>query len=64
MPCARLRGWAGLTQGCPCEPSEPWPRVVECRLCDYVSDVLTDDEVAEDLAYDHVVATHPEVEEP
>lgn len=25
LPCARLRGWAGQVQGCPCEPSEPWP---------------------------------------
>ncbi len=25
LPCARLRGWAGRRQGCPCEPSEPWP---------------------------------------
>ena len=38
--------------------------VVECRLCAYVSDLVTPDDVAEDLAYDHVVAAHPEVEEP
>ena len=25
LPCVRLRGWAGADQGCPCEPSEPWP---------------------------------------
>jgi hypothetical protein len=25
LPCVHLRGWAGRDQGCPCEPSEPWP---------------------------------------
>ncbi len=25
LPCGQLRGWAGRPQGCPCEPSEPWP---------------------------------------
>ncbi len=25
LPCVQLRGWAGRSQGCLCEPSEPWP---------------------------------------
>ena len=37
--------------------------VVECRFCDFRSGVLPDDD-AEDLAHDHVVERHPEVEEP
>lgn len=37
--------------------------VVECRLCDLTSERLPEQD-AEDLAHDHVVAAHPEVEEP
>ena len=39
--------------------------VVVCRLpgCGFVSSVLSE-EAADDVAYDHVVAAHPEVEEP
>ncbi len=37
--------------------------VVECRLCDFVSELLPED-AAEELAHDNVVETHPEVEEP
>ena len=25
LPCARLRGWAGRVQGCPCAPADAWP---------------------------------------
>ncbi len=34
VPCARLRGWAGQVQGCPCEPSEPWPNCDVSRAQD------------------------------
>ena len=34
LPCARLRGWAGRVQGCPCEPSEPWPSCDVSRALD------------------------------
>jgi hypothetical protein len=36
----------------------------ECRLCDFRSGALPSFDAAADLAYDHVVAEHPEVEEP
>ena len=34
LPCVRLRGWAGRPQGCPCEPSEPWPDCDVSRALD------------------------------
>lgn len=37
LPCARLRGWAGRVQGCPCEPSEPWPGCDVSRALDLCS---------------------------
>jgi hypothetical protein len=36
----------------------------QCRLCAFRSDALRSCDVAADVAYDHVVAEHPEVEEP
>ena len=36
----------------------------ECRLCDFLSAELPTFDAAAEAAYDHVVAEHPEVEEP
>lgn len=38
--------------------------VVQCRLCSFASGLITDEQEAEDVAHGHVVAAHPEVEEP
>jgi hypothetical protein len=35
----------------------------ECRLCDFRSTAQSSFDSAADLAYDHIVTEHPEVEE-
>lgn len=37
---------------------------VECRLCDFTAPDMPDDDTADEVAHQHIVSAHPEVEEP